>query len=182
MFGNNKHRLCAPVGVALGATAGTAAATTLGISAVTGAISLVSTIQQAGAAKDQARAQRSAQEAQQRSSEFQAQRERIRAVREARIQRATMETGAGAAGVGMGSSGVVGAASSMASQLGANIGAQNVQRGFAQIASQANQAAANAAAKGAQWQAIGGLSNQLLTSQGGWAAIFKNINKSASAK
>ena len=130
------------------------------------------TVMSAQAASDQADAQKSAQQAQQRASEFQAQRERIKAVREARIQRASMEAGAVASGVGMGSSGVVGAASSMASQLGANIGAQNVQMGFAQMASQANQAAANAAARGTQWQAFGGLSNQVLTSQGGWATIF----------
>jgi hypothetical protein len=40
------------------------------------------------------------------------------------------------------------------------------------MASQANQAAANAAARGAQWQAFGGLSNQILTSQGGWGKFF----------
>lgn len=145
-------------------------AATIGL--ISAGATVVSTIMQADAAKDQARASRQAQDAAQRKSEFEAQRERIRAVREARIQKATMETGAGAAGVGMGSSGVVGAASSMASQLGANIGAQNVQMGFAQMASQANQAAANAAAKGAQWQAIGGVTENIFKAKGGWTTIF----------
>jgi hypothetical protein len=83
-----------------------------------------------------------------------------------------MESAAGKAGIGFQSSGVVGAASSVASQLGTNIGNQNVQRGFADMASAANQRAADAASRGAQWQAVGQVAGSIFQAKGGWGSIF----------
>jgi len=126
----------------------------------------------AEAAQDQADAQKESIAAQQRSSDYQAQRARIQAVRESRIRQAQMTAGAGQAGIGFESSGVVGAQSSLASQLGSTIGASNVVQGFAGQASAANQRAADAAATGAMWQAIGSVSSSAFSGLGGWKKLI----------
>jgi len=138
------------------------------ILAITAAATVASTVMSAKASRDQAKAQKASMQAQSRAAGAEAQRARIQAVREARIQRAMMESAAGKAGIGFQSSGVVGAASSVASQLGTNIGNQNVQRGFADMASAANQRAADAAARGAQWQAVGSIAGGMAD----WGKIF----------
>jgi hypothetical protein len=142
------------------------------ILAITAAATVASTVMSAKASRDQAKAQKASMQAQSRAAGAEAQRARIQAVREARIQRAMMESAAGKAGIGFQSSGVVGAGSSIGSQLGANIGNQNVQLGFADMASAANQRAADAASRGAQWQAVGQVAGSIFQAKGGWGSIF----------
>lgn len=115
-------------------------------------------------------AQKQAQQAQSRAAQVAAQRERLQAMREARIKRAQILSSAGVLGVG--GSGVQGSVSSIGSQLGANIGYMNVQEGFAQQASQANIQASKAMSSAATWQAIGGVSQNIFQSQGGFTTIF----------
>lgn len=125
--------------------------------AVGAATTLYSASQQADAAEEQAQAQRESTAAQQKMSSANAARERLKAIREARMRAGAIAGDAGAGGVGQASSGVAGSIASIGSQAGANIGAINVQEGFAEIASQANQRAADAQADAAQWQAIGSI-------------------------
>lgn len=115
-------------------------------------------------------AQKQAQQAQSRAAQVAAQRERLQAMREARIKRAQILSSAGVQGVS--GSGVQGSVSSIGSQLGANIGYMNVQEGFAQAASMANQQAANAMSSAASWQAIGGLAGKAFDASGGFTTIF----------
>lgn len=69
----------------------------------------------------------------------QAHRDRITQMREARLKRAQVVSGASNAGIGLGSSGVSGAESSIASQLGQNIGILGQQLGFSTMLGAANQ-------------------------------------------
>lgn len=140
------------------------------IAAASLAIGAVSAYNQYQAGQDAADAQKKAQQAQSRSAQVAAQRERLAAMREARIKRAQILSSAGVQGVG--GSGVSGATSSIGSQLGANIGYMNVQEGFAQAASKANQQAANAMSSATNWQAIGGVAQNIFQSQGGFTTIF----------
>lgn len=136
-------------------------------------------------ADEAAAANRRAIQAQERAANVKAQQERIKTLREARIARAQLLSGATSAGLGAGSSGVSGGTSSITSQAGANIGAINVAQTFAQEASLANQQSAtinaelaSTQAKAAQWQAIGNIGMQQFGSQGGFKTIFsKDINK-----
>lgn len=122
--------------------------------------------------KKAAKSQRAAQEAQQRGANVEAGRARISQVREARIRAAQIRAQAGAAGTGQASSGVAGAISSIGSQAGANIGAINVQQGFAEEASAQLQQAANAQLKAAGWQALGSIAQTAFTAKGGWTKVF----------
>lgn len=131
----------------------------------------VSTYQSIEASKDQAAAQRESIKVQGRQNALEAQRERIKQVRAARIARASVLSGASASGMGAGTSGVQGATASIGSQLGSNIGDIGVSQSFAEQASAANIRAANAGAKLAQWQAIGGLSSSIFTAAGGFSAF-----------
>lgn len=133
----------------------------------------------ANAAEQQAQAQRDAIAAQERAANVRAQQERIKAQREARIARAQVISGAASAGIGPGSSAISGAESSIASQLGQNIGAINVAQDFASQASAANQRAATAGgdiatsqARAAQWQALSSASMSIFNQTGGFSTIF----------
>jgi len=141
------------------------------VTAITAAVSIGSSVMQSKAQGKAADAQRESQQAQQRSASANAQRERIKAMREARIRAAQIEASAGAAGMGQLSSGVAGSIASIGSQAGANIGQINVQEGFAEEASLANQRAANAMADAAQWQAIGGIATNIFNQAS--ASLFK---------
>lgn len=153
-------------------------------SALVGAASAVQSAQSqkkaAGAAQEQAQAQRESLAAQGRSATVETQRQRIAQIREARIRRAQVLASAGAEGMGLGgTSGVTGAVGSISSQMASNIGTINQQETFAQQATQANMAAADAAsrvalyqAKGAQWQSIGGMAGTIFDRAGGWTSIF----------
>lgn len=130
------------------------------------------TVMQMGAAKKQRRAiQRSVQAQQdqnrieQARANVQAQRERVQQVREARIRRAQVISAAGNAGVGVtgGTSGMVGATSSIQSQLGQNLGTLGQMQSFGAQLSAANQREAQAqsdfaaaGAEGQMWQSIFG--------------------------
>lgn len=138
---------------------------------ITAGAAVAGVVMSAKSAKDQAKAQKASIAAQGRMSDYEARRARISAVREARMQRAAVESTAGAAGVGPSSSGVLGATGSISSQLGTNIGYQNVMQGFAQQASIANQQAADAAATGAMWGAVGNIASSM-GGPGGWQKIF----------
>lgn len=65
--------------------------------------------------------------------------ERVSQLREARIRRAQVVSGASNAGIGLGSSGVEGAQSSIASQLAQNVGLLGQQLGFSSQLGQTNQ-------------------------------------------
>jgi hypothetical protein len=84
-------------------------------------------------------------------------------------------------GMGQASSGIAGSLSSIGSQAGSNIANINVQEGFAGMASAANQRAANAAAKGAQWQAIGQIGSMAMSwgakGAGGTGSLWGAENK-----
>ena len=134
------------------------------VSAVIGAVATVgSAVMQSDAAEEQAQAQREAIDAQQKIASADAARERLKAIREARIRAGAIAGGAGAGGVGQVSSGVAGSIASIGSQAGSNIGAINVHEGFAEIASQANQRAADAQADMMQWQAIGSIGKTIFS-------------------
>lgn len=124
--------------------------------AVVGAAATVySANKQAGAAKQQAAAQREATAAQQKMAGAQAARERLAQIRQGRRQGGSITAAAGASGLGQTTSGVAGSLSSIGSQVASNIGQINIQEGFAELASQANQRAADAQTKQAKWQSIG---------------------------
>jgi len=135
----------------------------IGAAAISAAATIYSADQQADAAEEQAAAQRESTAAQQKMSSANAARERLKAIREARMRAGAIAGDAGAGGVGQVSSGVAGSIASIGSQAGANIGAINVQEGFAEIASQANQRAADAQADAAQWQAIGNIGQTIFS-------------------
>ncbi len=149
-----------------------AAISSMTVLAAAAAVTAVAAVGGAISAQKQASAQKDAIKAQQRSASVQAAAERVKAIREARIARAAMISESGKSGVGFESSGVIGAESSIGSQLGANIGMQNVQLGFADMASKANQRAASAASQGAMWQAVGSISGSIFQAKGGWTSIF----------
>lgn len=148
-----------PVGIAAGIGAAAAVAGT--------AVSIIGGMSAASKQKKAMQQAQAAQAEQQRIQQAQAdaaaQRDRIQQQREARIRRAavinsTANTGAGFAGT----SGLVGAESSIQSQLGYNIGTINQTQSFAAQISAANQREQDALGKyqkagatGAAWQGIG---------------------------
>ena len=142
---------------------------------------------QASAAAAGAQAQKEGIAAQQRMAQVDAQRQRLQQVREARIRRGAILSSAGSQGMGPGTSGVVGSVGSVSSQMAQNIGTIGQTQTFAAEASAANQRGADAASAGAQaqataaqWQTIGGISNSIFQSQGGWNTIFGgNTSKKA---
>jgi hypothetical protein len=151
-----------------------------------------STVMQMSAAKKQKKAvqrQVAAQEDQNRIERAKAavmnQRERVQQVREARIRRAQVISGASNAGVGVtgGSSGVQGATGAVQSNLGYNLGTLGSMSSFAEQLSAANQREAdaqadffNAGAKGQMWQSIFGAVGQVA----GGVNSFMGGSKSAS--
>jgi len=165
------------------------------VAAVGLAISAFSTIKQieasndaAKGAKRQSEAAKKAEEARSRQSEVEAQRLRIQQAREGRIRRAQVISATGNEGLGFsGTSGSVGAISSITSQIGSNIGFINQKQGFANEISGFNLEAANQAgkiaqanAKGASFQALGNVGDSIFQSQGGFKTLFGgNTNKGA---
>jgi hypothetical protein len=118
------------------------------------------------AQKDQAKAQKESIAAQGRASAVEEARKRTLAVREARIKRAMIENSATTQGVG--GSGLSGGTSSVASQMGSNIGYSNQMQSFGAQASAANQRAADAGASASMWQGIGSLAGSMTN----WQSIF----------
>ena len=116
------------------------------------------------AATAQAQIQQKQEESRVRYSQVQAQRERIAQQRQARIRQGQLVGQAGAGGVGLaGTSGFTGASSSIASQLGTNIGNIGVAQGFAQEQSGYNIAAAQQATTAGQATASAAGWNQMAT-------------------
>lgn len=151
----------------------------MAVMAVATVVSSQQSQQAAKAQKQATAAQMEAQAAQQRGASVAAQRERIKTVREARIARANVLAGGMGMGFGSDTSGIVGATSSIQSQMGSNIGYINQQETFAAQASEANRQAAGFTsqaighqAKAQQWQAIGSLASSAFGAQGGWARVF----------
>lgn len=152
------------IGAALlpaGATA--ASATAVGIAATGLGISTLASVQQRNQSKRSIRAQ-------QAIAERQNARERKQQIRQARIARAAQIAGGEAAGVGLGSSAVQGAAAGISAQLAANL-------------SFLDQTAANqstifsAESKKATWGAIGGIASQVASDFGGFKTIFSEYGK-----
>ena len=162
------------IGLALGATAATAAAT--GVAVVGTAVGAASTVysanKQAKATKQAAAAQREATQAQSRSASVQAARDRMKQIREARIRAGAIAGVAGSEGMGMGTSGVAGSIASIGSQTGSNIGQINVTQGFAETASNALQRSADYQVEAQKWQMIGGISKSIFSDLGGSKTIF----------
>jgi len=145
----------------------------------------------AKSARQQADAQRKAEQARQRQSEVDAQRERVKQARENRIKRAQVISSTGNEGLGFsGTSGNVGAVSSVDSQASSNVGYINQQQGFASEISGYNIEAGNAGtslftaqAKAAQWQQIGSVGKEIFEGYGGFGTIFGgNTHKTAGKK
>lgn len=149
-----------------------AVASVIGIGA-----SIGSTIMGMSAANKQKKAMSHMYEANQEAARIEkarhavmAQRDRVQQVREARIRRAQVISGAGNAGLSLagGSSGLSGATSSIQSQFGHNLGTLGTMSSFAQQLSLANQRAADAqsqyykaGAQGEAWQSIFGTVRQV---------------------
>jgi len=127
---------------------------------------VVGTVMSYNAQKDQAKAQKESIAAQGRAAAVEEARKRTQAVREARIKRAMIENAATTQGVG--GSGLSGGTSSVASQMGANIGYSNQMQSFGAQASAANQRAADAGASASMWQGIGSLAGSMTN----WQSIF----------
>lgn len=117
------------------------------------------------AMQQQFNAQQEMQRVEKARAAVMAQRDRVAQVREARIRRASVISGASTAGIGItgGSSGLTGATSAIQSNLGHNLGTLGTMSSFAQQISLANQRAADAqsqyykaGAQGEAWQNIFG--------------------------
>jgi len=147
------------------------------MSGVATAVAIVGAVGSYNAAKDQAKAQKQATATQQRIADVNTARERVSAARQMRIQRAQVLASAGNEGVG--GSGVSGAVSSIGSQFGGNIANINTMQTLGAQASAANQRAADAGARAATWQAIGGLAKGFIqpSMPSGWNNIFNTGNK-----
>ena len=117
------------------------------------------------------RSQRKASAAQQRIADAQTAREKRGQVREARIRRAEVISQAEATGAS-GSSGEMGATSSIQSQLGSNLGHLNYVQGQAQYASRQLQQAANFQSNANTAQAVSNLAGKFVGPDD-----FKNIFK-----
>jgi len=135
----------------------------IGAAVISGAATLYSGSKQASAAKKQAAAQNDANKANQRAASASAARERIQAVRAARMATGKISNTGGGMGMGQESSGIAGAISSIGSQTGSNIANINVQEGFAEMASQANQRGADAQSDMMKWQAIGNVGQTIFS-------------------
>jgi len=135
----------------------------IGAAVIGAAATVYSGVQQSSAAKDQAAAQREANNANQRAASASAARERIQAVRQARMAMGKISNTGGGMGMGQESSGIAGSIASIGSQTGSNIANINVQEGFAEMASQANQRAADAQSEIMKWQAIGNIGQTIFS-------------------
>jgi hypothetical protein len=135
------------------------------------AVALISTGVSIQQGRQSAKAQRKASDAQQRIADAQTAREKRGQVREARIRRAEVISQAEATGAS-GSSGEMGATSSIQSQLGSNLGHLNYVQGQAQYASRQLQQAAKFQSNAATAQAIGNVAGQAAGPDG-----FKNLWK-----
>lgn len=144
------------------------------------------TQQQTAALQQQTAAQKEAAGIQQRAANVQSQQERIKQLREARVARARVLSSALNMGVGVASTGVSGATSSISSQYGANVGSINVAQTFAEGTAAAQQRAADfgsqAATYGArasakmaeasQWQQLSQMGFQAAGQMGAWDKLF----------
>ena len=137
----------------------------------------------AAATRRQAEQYEKAEESKARYSQIQEQRARIAQQRQARIRQGQILAGAAGGGLGMtGSSAVIGATSSVASQLNTNLGDISMAQGLSQDLSQKNIAASQAAtsagtsmARAGQWQQMGSLAENILG--GNFGNPFGEANK-----
>lgn len=111
-------------------------------------------------------AQKKAQEAQGKMAAMEAHRARIQAVREARIKRAQVL--ASDADMGGTTSGIAGGVSSVASQLGSNIGFQSGKEQLANQASIFNQQAIDANSSASIFNTVAGVSSKMVDWQKLW--------------
>lgn len=139
----------------------TLAALSIGISVVSAIGQYESGQHAASAAGQQAQAQKDSIAAQKRLADVEAQRARITDRRAAIIARGRVIASSYNSGMGAGTSGMVGATSSISSQEGANVGAIGQAQTFAAQAGAANQRVADAGAamgqagaQAQQWQTI----------------------------
>jgi len=126
--------------------------------------------------KAAAGAQRQAIEAQRKSADVKAYRERVRAIREARVRRATVQAQASQGGVAQ-SSGAMGAVSSVSAQLGSNLSFVDRVQGYSREASIFEMKAAShqgAAAEMGAWSSVAGTFASLV---GGSETFMKAFKK-----
>ena len=132
------------------------------IAAVGAAFAAKGAIDQKKAAEEAASAREESEKRQQRIRDLQTARERRKQVAQARIQRAQILAGAGAAGTTETSS-FVGGTGSISSKAAGNIGFINQTQALSQQASLFNQQAADAQGREAQAQALGGVGKTLFS-------------------
>lgn len=129
-------------------------------------------------AREQNEDQRKANAAAKRVDDLSAENQRIEQARNAYLSQAEILNTTLGQGVGINSSGVIGGASSVASQAATNIGDLNVAQGFGNLAAMYNQRAAD---KNLQimslqrtqqmWQNIGSIALSGFAQKGGWGEI-----------
>lgn len=102
---------------------------------------------------------------------------RVQQIREARIQRSQVVQAGENQGVG-GSTGVVGGAGSIQSQLAANIGQFTAQGTASAGTARATGKARQATQRAGVAQAVGGFGQDIFQSQGGYQQLFTNLGVS----
>lgn len=128
--------------------------------------------QSAVAQRESFRAQEKASRVQQQKADIAAYRERVQAVRQARIQRGLTAQSAQTQGVATSSS-AVGATSSIASQLGANLSFLDVTQKLSGQESIFQQQSATAQGRAAMAGFRAGLAGEVFKQKyGGWESIF----------
>jgi len=126
------------------------------LSVVSAVVGVASFFKQQEAADDAAEAQQRQQELQQRINERNAQRQRIAALREERINRASILSNVSPSGVTVGgTSAVIGGLGSLTSQFGANVSNINTNLASASAMGDAMTDYYNATGNMQQWQSIG---------------------------
>lgn len=135
--------------------------------AISAAATAYSMKQQSKAAK----AQKEAAQQQNNLASLENRKARIKAVREARIKRASMVAEGQAQGAQY-SSGVAGGTSSIGSQLGANIGLANQREAFSTNITNLQNKAVGYQNKAAIGSAVGKIGGNIFSDLGGWDNLF----------
>jgi hypothetical protein len=144
------------------------------ITAIAGAVSVLGTIKQMGAAKKAAKQEKKRVEGAQRQTQVEAEQARRRGLRERMIAQGQVISQGANAGVGIaGTSGVQGAISSVGSQFATNVGNINVREGSA-ISMANTQSNINQSLNQAnQWGQISSLGMNVMQNAPQIASIFK---------
>lgn len=124
------------------------------------------------AQKESAGYQREASQAQVRAAEIKSRNARLQAIREARIKRAALVAGANEAGAGV-SSGAVGGAGSIESQLAGNVSNIGAETAFNVYTTEKLSAAEQAQTQANIFQSYAKIGSSVFAGAGGFETIFK---------